>query len=145
MFAVVTVIFVSICYISSRRCESFKRTLYIKQQGAIASNVIQLYSSAADDTTSTKPKRKKKTISAEDRANALLATQAGAVIAMETTNLVPEISKDGAKKVGRKATKSKKIEVLSPRQLSGLNFTGIDKDSGDRFEYDVPFLDVPKW
>eukprot|EP01036_Dinobryon_divergens_P025005 gene25005-33509_t len=56
-----------------------------------------------------------------------------------------EVDKSVKKKAGRKVGQSKKAPLLPPREASGYNFTGIDKDTGDKFEYDVPFLDVAKW
>ena len=97
-------------------------------------------------------KKTKPTLTDEDRARILLETQAGAILALETNSMVSNDNVDDTveekivkKKTGRKISQSKKIPMLSPREASGLNFTGIDKETGDMFEYDVPFLDVPKW
>ena len=96
-------------------------------------------------------RKRKPTLTKEDRTRALLETQAGAIIALETNFMVSNVDDDAAieksvkKKAGRKVSQSKKAPILSPREATGFNFTGIDKDTGDKFEYDVPFLDVAKW
>jgi hypothetical protein len=97
-------------------------------------------------------KVKKNTVSAEKRAHALRATQAAAEIAVETNKIYngdKDVAEDNVsvpvKVVAKKGRKAVKPKLPTPRERTGLNFTGRDKASGDLYEYDVPFIDTPRW